>query len=186
VTHPSATPANDEAKESAKKAQRRRDLFIAPVCEGGLLLVVSVAGWVSHQPLIFASLGPTAYELVETPKRQSARPYNIIIGHLIGILAGFAALYLTGARWVPPVSASGVPLARIWSAVVAAALTVVVTLLVRATQPAALSTTLLVSLGIMQLWKDGIVILCAVLLMTLLGEPLRNWREKTMPEDTGK
>jgi hypothetical protein len=165
---------------------QRKDFMIAPLCEGALILVVSVVGWISHQPLIFASLGPTAFELIETPKRRSARPYNVIAGHLIAVLAGFAALYLTHGWAVPAVSAKGVPLLRVWAAVLAAAITVVVTLLIDATQPAALSTTLLVSLGIMQRPRDGILIMCAVLLMTLIGEPLRRWRARTMPEGEGK
>jgi CBS-domain-containing membrane protein len=71
----------------------RKDLIIASACEGALILIISLAGWISHRGLIFASLGPTAYELVETPSRPSARPYNVIVGHLIAILAGFAAAF---------------------------------------------------------------------------------------------
>lgn len=177
-----AGASDDAAAEAAaKKAKLRKDLLFAPICEGALLLIVSLAGWIMHQPLVFASLGPTAYELIETPKRPSAKPYNILVGHLIGVLAGFAALYVTGAWYAPAVSANGVPLLRVWAAVAAAVITVVLTLLVRATQPAALSTTLLVSLGMMQQWRNGAVIMGAVLLMTLTGEPLRMWRARTTP-----
>jgi hypothetical protein len=69
------------------------------------------------------------------------------------------------------------------AAAVSAALTVFVTLMVRATQPAALSTTLLISLGAMQQWRDGLIIMAAVLLMTLAGEPLRQWRCKQIPDE---
>lgn len=40
----------------------RKELLIAPACEAALVLVAALAGWAVHQPLIFASLGPTAYE----------------------------------------------------------------------------------------------------------------------------
>lgn len=156
----------------------RKDLFIAPIFEGLLILVVAAAGWISHQPLVFASLGPTAFELVEMPKRRSARPYSIVIGNLVAVLAALVALMLTHARPTPAVSASGVPLLRVWAAVLATALTVFVTLLVRATQPAALSTTLLISLGIMQTLKDATVIMIAVILMVAVGEPVRRWRAR--------
>ncbi|HEX5235762.1 MAG TPA: HPP family protein [Silvibacterium sp.] len=160
----------------------RKDFLIAPACEGALLLVVGLAGWATHHPLVFASLGPTAFELIEAPKRPSAKPYNVIVGHLIGVLAGFTALIITHAWWAPVVSSSGVPLARVWAGVIAAVITVAVTLLARATQPAAVATTLLVSLGMMQMPRDGVAIMCAVVLMTLIGEPLRRWRVGTMPE----
>jgi CBS-domain-containing membrane protein len=157
----------------------RKDLLIAPVCEGGLILLVSLAAWLSHKPLIIASLGPTAYELIEQPHRKSARPYNIIVGHLIAVVAGLTAVYATHAWNVPAVSIASVTLPRVWVAALAAALTVLGTLAAGATQPAALSTTLVVSLGNMQRWQDGVVIMIAILLMTALGEPLRIWRERT-------
>lgn len=71
-----------------------------------LILVMAVASWVARNPFIFASLGPTAFELVETPERPSARAYNILVGHLIGVLAAFLALYVTGAAHVAPLSLS--------------------------------------------------------------------------------
>jgi hypothetical protein len=156
-----------------------KDLLIAPLGEGGLILLVSLAAWLSHKPLIFASLGPTAYELIEQPHRKSARPYNVIVGHLIAVVAGLAAVYATHAWTVPTVSLASVPLLRVWAAALAAALTVLGTLAARATQPAALSTTLVVALGTMQRWQDGVLIMIAILLMTAIGEPLRIWRERT-------
>lgn len=157
---------------------RAREPLIAPVLEAALILILSLAGWISHNPLIFASLGPTAFEIIETPERPSAPPYNIVAGNVIAILAAFAALWLTHAWSVPSVSAEGVPLPRVWAGTLAAMVTVFGTLLIRATQPAALSTSLLVSLGIMQTTKDAAMILSAVVLMTLIGEPVRRLREQ--------
>ncbi len=155
---------------------RRRDLVIAPLCEAALLFVAAAIGLIAHEPLIFASLGPTAYELVETPERKSARPYNVVVGHLVGVLAGFLALYATGAWFKPGISAGWVGWPRIWAVVLAAAVTVVVTLLIKATQPAAIATTLLITLGLMQKWQDGFVIMGGVVIMLICGEPLRIWR----------
>src|SRR6185312_11137105 len=57
----SASASREESRMSKK------DSLIAPLGEAVLILIVSIIGWASHQPLIFASLGPTAYELVEKP-----------------------------------------------------------------------------------------------------------------------
>lgn len=160
----------------------KNDLLIAPVGEAVLILIVSIIGWASHQPLIFASLGPTAYELVEKPKLPSARPYNVVVGHLIAVLAGFAAIFIARAWTVPSVSVHGVPFLRVWAAVFATLLTVFFTLLFNATQPAALSTTLLVSLGLMQTVQNGFMILAGVVLITLIGEPIRILRLKQIAE----
>jgi CBS-domain-containing membrane protein len=155
---------------------RQKNIYIVPLFEAALIAVIALAGWLSHSPLVFASLGPTAFELIETPERPSARPYNVIVGNIIAIVAAFIALWLTGAGSTPSVSAAGVPLLRVWAATFAAMLTAFGTLLLEATQPAALSTTLLIALGIMQTGKDAGVILVAILLMTAIGEPIRRWR----------
>ncbi len=157
----------------------KRDLLIAPVCEAALLFLAAVIAWLVHKPMIFASLGPTAYELVETPERQSARPYNVVVGHLVGILAGFLALYVTNASPTPNIDTGAVGWPRIWAVVMAATITVAVTLLIRAAQPAAIATALLIALGNMQQWQDGFIIMGGVLLMLVLGEPIRNWRLRT-------
>lgn len=154
----------------------RRDLFIAPFFEALLLLIAAAIAWATHKPLIFASLGPTAYELVETPERKSARPYNVVVGHLVGVLAGFLALWVTNAWGSPGLSSGTLGWPRIGAVVVAAGVTVAVTLLIRATQPAALSTTLLIVLGAMQKWQDGFLIMGGVLIMLICGEPVRLWR----------
>ncbi|MFZ0663399.1 MAG: HPP family protein [Acidobacteriaceae bacterium] len=157
-------------------------MLITPVSEAVLILIVAIVGWACHQPLIFASLGPTAYELVETPRRPSARTYHVVIGHLIAVLAGLAAIFLARSWSVPSVSVHGVPLPRVWAAVLASLLTVFFTLLLRATQPAALSTTLLVSLGIMQTGQDALMIMAGVVLMVLAGWPIRRLRLRSNVE----
>lgn len=148
-------------------------MLAAPVGEAFLIFVAGIVGWAAHQPLVFASLGPTAYELIEMPERRSAKPYCVFVGHLVGVAAGFAALGIAGCWSTPPVSNAGVPLHRVWAGVIAAALTVLFTLLLRASQPAAVSTTLLVSLGIMQSPQDAGILMGGVIIMIVLGEPLR-------------
>ena len=156
--------------------KRSADLLIAPLGEALLIFIAAIAGWASHQPLVFASLGPTAYELIETPHRRSAQPYSVLVGHLLGIGSGYAALFVAGCWSAAPVSAGGVPLHRVAAAVLAAGLTAFTTLLLRASQPAALSTTLLIALGLMQAPKDAGILMGAVVLMVLFGEPIRMWR----------
>lgn len=156
------------------------DLFWATLGEGGLVLVIAAVGLATREPLIFASLGPTAYELVEQPQARSARAYNIIVGHLVGLGAGFLALYLLNAWAAPNVISSGlVSSKRLWAVAIAATLTTLVTLLLHAGQPAALATTLLISLGSMQTGRDAMSIIAGVLLIAAIGEPLRRFRLKS-------
>jgi hypothetical protein len=164
---------------------RRSDLIWATLGEGGLILAVAAIGWATGQPLIFASLGPTAYELVEQPHVRSARVYNIIVGHLIGLGAGFLALYVLNAWAAPNVLSTGiVSIQRLWATTIAATLTTLFTLILRAGQPAALATTLLVSLGAMQNLRSAVAIVAGVLIMTAVGEPVRRFRLRYMERRT--
>jgi HPP family len=164
-------------------ARRGAELATAAFGEGALLLVIAATGWATRQPLVFASLAPTAYELVERPRDRSARAYNIIVGHFIGLGSGFLALYLMHAWNAPNVPLTGIVTpARIWAVVVAAVLTTVGTLVLRAGQPAAIATSLLVALGSMQTGRDAFAMVMAILLIAAIGEPLRRIRMKVMTE----
>jgi HPP family len=158
---------------------RSKDFFWATLGEGCLVLVMAALSWATKQPLIFASLGPTAYELVEQPQLRSARAYNIVVGHLVALGAAFFALYVLNARNAPTVMSPGVVSpGRLWAAVIAASLTTLITLMLKASQPAAMATALLVSLGVMQTRRDAIAIVAGVLILTAIGEPMRRFRLK--------
>jgi CBS domain-containing membrane protein len=145
--------------------------------EGGLLLIVGLVGLVARAPLILASLGPTAYEQTEMPHLRSSRPYNVIVGHMAGLAAGFLGIALVDSWNAPKVLATGqLTSARVWACVIAAAMTSFLTLILRASQPAALATTLLVALGSLQTQHDALVVVGAVLLLAAIGEPVRRLR----------
>lgn len=100
-----------------------------------MILTLAAIARATRQPLIFASIGPTVYELVELPQVRSAKAYNVIVGHFIGLGAGFLAVYLLNAWSSPNVLSTGVVTAeRMWSVALAATLTTLATL--RAGQPA--------------------------------------------------
>jgi len=162
---------------------RNFDLATATIGEGALILIVAAIAWATRQPLIFASLGPTAYELVEKPRDRSSRARNIVVGHLVGLGAGFLAVYLFHCWNAPNVEATGILApARLWAVTVAATLTTFVTLLLKASQPAAVATSLLVAVGSMQTGRDAAFIIIAVLIITAIGEPLRHLRIRIMNE----
>ena len=152
---------------------KRKELLVAPLCEAALLLAAGLMAYLFHKPLFFASLGPTAYGMVETPESPTARPYNVLFGHLIGVLSGFAALAVTHAWSSPAVSTSSIAMVRVWAASLAAIFTVAGTLITNAQQPAALSTALMVATGSMQRVEDGFSIMTGIAVITALGEPIR-------------
>ncbi|MGA9393373.1 MAG: HPP family protein [Candidatus Sulfotelmatobacter sp.] len=119
-----------------------QNLIYATLGEGALILVVGAVAWATHLPLLIASLGPTAYELVEKPLAPSARTYNIIAGHMLGLGAGFFSLWAFAAWNSPKVSSADfLTSTRLWAAVLSVVITTATTLALKAGQPASLSTT---------------------------------------------
>jgi CBS domain-containing membrane protein len=52
---------------------------------------MSALALVTHWPFIFPSLGTTAFLFFYTPTAPSASPRNTLVGHTIGVLAGYYA-----------------------------------------------------------------------------------------------
>src|SRR5271166_5074757 len=140
-----------------------KNILYASLGEGALILLMGAIALAARRPLIFASLGPTAYELVEKPLAPTARTYNIIAGHIVGLGAGLFSIWLLAAWNAPKVLSTGsVTSARLLAAVLSVVITTAATLSLKASQPASLSTTLLVSLGSMQTTRDAAAIAIAV------------------------
>jgi len=156
------------------------DAIWAPLSAGLLILAVGLVGLGLHQPLLFPSLGPTAFLQSETPDQPSARPYNSIVGHLIGLMAGFLAVWVVGASNAPSVLSAHVLTApRVWASVLAVGLTLLGGILLKASHPPAAATTLLAALGgFPPSLHSTVTVMGGVVLITLLGELLRRARLK--------
>lgn len=131
------------------------------------ILVLSLIAWVSGAPFIFPSLGPTAYILAFDQKRShSARV--VIGGHTCGILGGLASYYLVVDPYnllmiTEAVATSGIFLGL--GAVLAIAITTFLMLWFQVSHPPACATTLIISLGILPHWYDGLIIISSVIIL---------------------
>lgn len=141
----------------------------------------------SKQPLLFPSLGPTAFLVFGQPMAAHASPRNTVIGHGVAIAVGYGSLALFALLHAPNVLQAGVSPARIGGASLAVALTGALLILFRALHPPAGATTLLVSLGLLgtlhaiMMIALSVVILTAVgwLLNRALGVPVPLWSSRT-------
>jgi hypothetical protein len=106
---------------------------LEPILSGILILAAGLLGIAFHRPWLFSSLGPTAFQTTEYPELKSSRIYNVFAGHFIAIGMGFAALAIMGG-WSAPVVASShhLTLMRVWTAVIAVALTLLGAMAARA------------------------------------------------------
>jgi hypothetical protein len=153
------------------------DTFWAPIASGGLLLIVGLAGLLVGRPWLLPSLGPTAVLQTEAPAHPTSRAWNVVMGHLGGLLAGFAAVLIFNASHAPVVLvAKQLPPERVGAAVLAVLLTVLLGILLRASHPPAAATTLLVALGSIATLSDALNLAAAVLILAVIGELARRVR----------
>jgi hypothetical protein len=156
-----------------------------PLVAGALLLGVGAMGLLVGKPWLLPSLGPTAVLLAISPAHPTARPWNIFVGHLGGVVAGFAAVLLLGAQDAPVVLTSGeLVVSRVLAAGLAVALTIVLGDLLRAPHPPAAATALLVALGSIATLDKALWLVAGVAVITVLGEAVRLVRlERRVPAE---
>jgi CBS-domain-containing membrane protein len=133
----------------------------------GFITIAALAllAFVSRNPFVFPSLGPTAYLLFFTPLAKSSSPRNTIFGHAIGLLCGYGAYVATGAGAVPFGAHSGIFWPRILAAALSLSATGAFMVLLDVSHPPAGATTLIVSLGIISRPRELAIIEVAVLLL---------------------
>lgn len=139
---------------------------VAHVC--ALVLVPGLTAWLFGRPLIFPSLGPSAFALALHEHENRAR--RVIGGHLIGVASGLIAhgtiaAGLSLAPLAPELSTRELRL--VVSGVVSVGLTTAAMLFTRASHAPACATTLIISLGMLPGVVDGLLIMAAVVGMFL-------------------
>lgn len=149
----------------------------SPLMSALLTLIVGALSVISGRVWLFPSLGPTIYLQTERPADPSSRFYNTVLGHLLGLAAGFAGVFLLNAYNDPvPLVDRQITWARVGAAVVALGLTLLLALLLKARHPPAGATTLLTTLGSIKTVQDVINLTIGVLLVAVIGEVIRRMR----------
>jgi hypothetical protein len=156
------------------------EIIWAPLGGGVLMIAVGLSAWLAGMPWLIPSLGPTAYLQCENPAHPSARFYNTVVGHAIGLAAGLFAVTILQANGSPGLLIDHqIVLVRVWAAAIALALTILIGLMLKASHPPAAATTLLVALGALKTRNDFINAALGVLIVALFGEALRRTRIKS-------
>ncbi len=173
-------PQSDRSSRPNRYPPGIPDIVWAPLVAAFLLLIAGLMGLLAHQPWLFPSLGPTAFLQAEQPEQPTARFYNTIMGHLHGLVAGLFAVLILGASTAPAVLSTGeLTPVRVWAAVLAVALNMLLGFVLKASHPPAAATTLLVALGgFKPTWQDAATIMIGVLIVAIAGEMLRRFRLK--------
>ncbi len=130
--------------------------------------VIGLAAMATQEPLLFPSLGPTAFLLFATPLAPAASPRNTLLGHLVGVVSGAIGLAAFGLLSADPDLVHGT-----WQRAGAAALALALTcggmVLFDLPHPPAGATTLIVALGLLHTPLQLLLIMLSVLALTALG-----------------
>jgi hypothetical protein len=144
---------------------------------GSALAVIGGLGWLAGVPWLLPSLGPTLAIQTGTPLHASARVRNVALGHVIGLVAGLLAVYLTGAAHQPPVMDmvnDALSLERVAACVIAVVLSLAAQHRLSLMHPPAEATTLIVALGGVEPTANGaLTVIAAIALVAVLGEAAR-------------
>jgi len=160
--------------------------FINGCISIGLMSILAV---ITQSPLVFPSLGPTAFLFFYTPTAPSASPRNTIVGHAAGVIAGYFSLVVTGLTTAGPALAVGVTWPRVIAAALSLGLTAGVMVLLKSPHPPAGATTLIISLGILTAPWKLVLLMGAVIVLTLqaiainrlAGVPYPLWNPTKQP-----
>lgn len=157
-----------------------------PLASSITIGVPGVIALLTHHLILFASLGPTAVMTLQQPLLASTKPYNSIVGHMIGLGSGFFTVWALGIAAQPSVfSAHMVSGPRLCAALIALAIAMLLESLLKARHPPAASTTLLAALGSFRLdWTYTWEVLVGVVAVTVAGELLRMLHPDPHPPNT--
>lgn len=131
------------------------------------IALMTAVAVLADAPMIFPSLGPTAFLFFYTPLAPAASPRNTLIGHAVGATAGWGSLAAFGLLDAGPALGGGIERGYVLAAAASLGLTSGVMVLLNAAHPPAGATTLIVALGLMTAVEDLVVLMCAVVLLTI-------------------
>jgi CBS domain-containing membrane protein len=152
----------------------------------GGLLTIALSGalaWLLDEPLVFPSLGATAFLFFETPMAEVASPRNTILGHYIGAATAYLWLLVFGLVNAPSALQTGFTGDRAAAVALSVAFTGGILRLLRAAHPPAGATTVIVSAGLLTSGEELLTLAAGVALLTIsanvlnraLGVPAPRW-----------
>lgn len=154
------------------------DSYWAPSAAVLMLSAVAGIGIAAREPLLFASLGPSAYLAAHKPKERTSSFHNVFLGHMIGLGAGFLAVFVLHA-WSAPVafvdSYSIAPI-RVAAMALAVFLSMFADCRLGIDHAATEATTILVAMGFFRTAADAVMVVQAVAIVATLSELFRRLR----------
>jgi len=164
----------------------RHQWLLRTLNAGGVTAAVGGMALFMDQVWLVPSLGPSILMQCYMPRSPESGLYPLAVGQLLGVVAGVIAVLSVGlVLGLPPSDAGpGLQPNQVVAAVIALLLTLLLQILLRALHPPAASTAMLWALGQIPVSFGQVVgIGGAIALVAAVGEPVRRWEAKRLPED---
>ncbi len=130
------------------------------------ILILGVIAVVWHQPMVFPSLGPTAFLLFFLPLGVQSAPRNVFEGQLIAVVCGFGALLIFGLVGVPT-HPTDMSVARICAVAIAIAACAGFMVLFDRLHAPACASTAIIAIGVFNTLWDCLILMIGVALLIL-------------------
>ncbi len=154
------------------------------------LMVIVIGGIaalsvVAQEAWLAPSIAAAAFTQLFNPLQPGARPYTIVLGQIVGALAGFAGVYAAHAVNVGKLmGAHDLSWERVAAVAIAVAITAVVQIAVKARSPAGGTTAVVVAVGAeMADWSGAMRLLGGIVLVAVLGEIARQILIRAEPKE---
>lgn len=136
-----------------------------------LFTVLGFIAWISGQPFIFPSLGPSCFVLAFYKNGERTNGSTVIGSHIIGALCGLLSYNLLAKGVVltgvfPPFSIEGFLLSS--SGVLSIGLTSLGMIFFDVKHPPACATTLIVSLGLLYSLSQVSIIIFSIIILVII------------------
>lgn len=163
-------------------AYRSSPLYVVVASMLTMATIGVLAVWLA-EPFVFPALAPTLFILFAFPMAQEANPKNAVSAHLIGLVAGIAALYLFGLVNVPP-DTTDLDWHRLGAIIVSLGLALALIMGLRILHIPGVATALIVAMGLLAAPADWafmfvgviLVIVTALVINRVAGIPHPVWR----------
>jgi len=135
---------------------------------GAAIFCAGFLAWWTESAMLAPPLGATAYLCFRAPTAIPCAPRNLLLGHALGLAAGWVGLWVTGALDLAPALSGVFTLQHAAAAAVATALTVALMIGLGIEHPPAGATTVVVSLGLLKTFDQLLALeLGALVIVTL-------------------
>ena len=140
----------EQVRANAIRTTRLARMWALFIFVNGFISIGILCGlaMIFKTPFIFPSLGATAFLVFFTPTTPAASPRNTLCGHAIGIVCGYAALWVTGLQHAGPAIVTELGWMRVLATALSLATTGALLIRLNVPHPPAAATTLIVSLGV--------------------------------------